>query len=540
MNKITEVRQISSLSKVFPNVIYGKETKGRSCIKGQSLSYQITIMGSGEFSFELKSDLSEYTKIFRVGYVPSELSAYPDRHDDDYITADAGIFPDPLFPKEDNNISLSGGEYYTLWISINIPSDISAGEYSVLFSLCDGEKKVSKKTFTVKIGDAVLPKQTLVFTQWFHTDCIADVHGVEVFSEEHWSLIEKYMRLAAEHGMNTILTPLFTPPLDTEVGGERTTVQLIDVFKNGGTYTFGTEKLKRFIGIAKACGIKYFELSHFFTQWGAYATPKIVAEADGERKKIFGWEVEARDPEYARFLSLFVPTVLDTFSLCGVERERIYVHVSDEPHSDHLESYKAAHDILMPLVKGCRHIDALSHFEFLKEGLVEIPVAATSALEPFIEAKIENMWCYYCCSQSKLLANRFFAMPSRRNRIIGVQMFKFGMKGFLHWGYNFYNSQYSKRKIDPYTTTDAGCAFPSGDAFSVYPYRDGVIPSLRIKVFSEALEDMRVLELLAEKIGKDSAVALLDRAAGCDITFTEYPREDGFFDRLYEAIFELI
>jgi|GEM_PF-5860945 len=49
--------------------------------------------------------------------------------------------------------------------------------------------------------------------------------------------------------MNTILVPTFTLPLDTEVGGERTAVQLVDVDKNGTKYKFNIDKVKRFINI---------------------------------------------------------------------------------------------------------------------------------------------------------------------------------------------------------------------------------------------------------------------------------------------------
>ncbi len=52
-------------------------------------------------------------------------------------------------------------------------------------------------------------------------------------------------------------------------------------------------------------------------------------------------------------------------------------------------------------------------------------------------------------------------------------MYLYGIEGFLHWGYNYYSSQYSIRKIDPYRVTDADDAFPSGDAFLVYPGEDG-------------------------------------------------------------------
>jgi hypothetical protein len=128
------------------------------------------------------------------------------------------------------------------------------------------------------------------------------------------------------------------------------------------------------------------------------------------------------------------------------------------------------------------------------------------------------------------------AMPSARNRIIGTQIYKYDIKGFLHWGYNFYNSQLSKYMIDPYKVTDAGKGFPSGDAFSVYPYKDGVIPSLRFRVFKQALCDISLLTLLEEKIGKKNTVALIDRVANMDVTFKKYPTDERFFTELYKEI----
>ena len=129
-------------------------------------------------------------------------------------------------------------------------------------------------------------------------------------------------------------------------------------------------------------------------------------------------------------------------------------------------------------------------------------------------------------------------MSSERTRIIGTQIYKFALKGFLQWGYNFYYTQYSKKKINPYKVTDAGGAFPSGDAFSVYPYRNGVIPSLRLKIFKEALDDVSLLYMLERKIGREETIALLDKVAETDVTFKNYPRNEEFFDKLSNMIFD--
>ena len=137
---------------------------------------------------------------------------------------------------------------------------------------------------------ASLPEQELIFTNWFHADCIASVYGVRVFSEKHWELIGKFMHEAHESGVNMILTPLFTPPLDTGIGAERPTVQLVGVTKTDGGYTFDFSLLDRWISLAEESGITYFEMSHLFTQWGAKAAPKIVASVGGTKKRIFGWD----------------------------------------------------------------------------------------------------------------------------------------------------------------------------------------------------------------------------------------------------------
>jgi hypothetical protein len=119
-------------------------------------------------------------------------------------------------------------------------------------------------------------------------------------------------------------------------------------------------------------------------------------------------------------------------------------------------------------------------------------------------------------------------MPSARNRVIGLQLYKFGLQGFLHWGYNFWYSQYSlNQQLDPYRTTDAMHAFPSGDAYLVYPGADGPIESIRLEVLYEGLQDLRALELLEQKIGKQQTIALMEETLSEPLTFTEYPRGSG-------------
>ena len=97
------------------------------------------------------------------------------------------------------------------------------------------------------------------------------------------------MKVAVKNGINMILTPVFTPELDTYVGGERLTTQLVDIeLVSEGKFAFNFDKLHRWIDLALKCEVEYFEIPHFFSQWGAKAAPKIVVKVNGRIRKLLG------------------------------------------------------------------------------------------------------------------------------------------------------------------------------------------------------------------------------------------------------------
>lgn len=325
------------------------------------------------------------------------------------------------------------------------------------------------------------------------------------------------------------MTPIFTQPLDTQVNGERTTVQLCNIFLDKGQYSFDFSLLARWCAICKAEGIEYLELAHLFTQWGAQKTPKIFVKENGKLVKKFGWHVDATDSEYRKFLEAFLPALIKQLNLLGYDKQHLLFHISDEPTEAQLESYKKAKDMVADLLKGCTIVDALSSFEFYKKGVLENPIPANDHIQPFIDNGVENLWTYYCVAQGSFVPNRFFSLPSARNRIMGLLMYYYNIKGFLHWGYNFYNSAYSINHIDPYNNSTAGNFFPSGDAYLVYPASNyEALLSLRAEVQTDGFDDYRALRLLEKKMGREYVISLIDKQVGYKITFKHYPRSSQF------------
>ena len=182
-------------------------------------------------------------------------------------------------------------------------------------------------------------------------------------------------------------------------------------------------------------------------------------------------------------------------------------------------------------------IDALSSFEFYSKGVLEKPVPHTRGAMPFIEAKVPGLWVYYCGGGKGGVSDRSISMPSARTRILGVQLYLYNIEGFLHWGYNFYNSCHSRAVLDPYGYPDGGYFTPAGDCFLVYPGTDGEAwGSLRLNALREAMDDMRALRLYEEKFGREAAEKLIMESTDGTLDFCHYPTDPQYLINLRETI----
>lgn len=543
MKKIS-LKTISSLEKILPlSKLSAKSFSTGSCLLNEEFSYQIAfkidefITEEQPIKIEIISDITEFIQIYNVKYIPVYLPHFKNMCDECYISHKPGLFPDILEPYTDC-VMASGDFYKTLWINIKPKNTVKPGVHKIKVLFKDGDDICAESVFSLEIIGVELPKTNIPITNWFHCDSIADYYGVKQLSKKHWDLIENFLSLYTEHGHNMILTPIFTPALDTKVGGERPTVQLVDVMYDNGKYSFGFEKLLKWITICKKHGIKYLEISHLFSQWGAEHTPKIIVKQNGKNIKKFGWQTDALSQEYKDFLSQLLPALKEVL-LKNWDADKIYFHLSDEPNSDHINHYGEIYNFVKPFLKEFNLMDAISEYELYSKGFIDTPVVATHKVKNFLDQKINKIWAYYCCSQgSENYSNRFIAMPSFRNRITGTQIYALGIKGFLHWGYNFYYCRLSTHKINPYLTADTDGGFPAGDAFSVYPTQNGAIPSLRFKVFHHGLQDYMALSLLETKIGKKAVLEILEKENKID--FNHYPMTNDYILQYRKKINELI
>lgn len=537
-----EVLTLSSLEKVFPNRRPELTECKNSCLRDEVFSFQVAYFSPERelmlqnCTWEVEGSLREYIKVRPVLPVPC-TTPVSSQFDDYLITQEPSLIPDILSDRKSFYVRYR--QWGALWVTVR--GELPAGRQEIAITLRDGNgEKLGRAVYMLNVVDAGLGRVNLHYAHWFHYDSLAEYYGLEVFSPAYNEVMARYIANMIEHGADTLLVPLFTPPLNTAVGKERTTVQLVDVALSEGGYSFDFRRLEQFLGSCEKLGVRAFEMSHLYTQWGAVSAPKIIVKTNGKPEQLFGWATPALGEEYAAFISAFLPALTDFLRAGGWGADRCFFHISDEPNRQTLEHYLQIRRFVKPLLGEYRVMDALSSYEFYEQGAVDIPVVATDSTQAFMEGGAEGWWTYYCCGQAHSgLSNRFLSMPLQRVRILGFQLYASGCRGFLHWGYNYYNSALSEEYINPYLITDAGGSFQSGDSFIVYPGKDAPLDSLRHEAMFDAVQDYGALNLLERRKGRKFVMEFL-QANGLSANFTDYPRSALWHNRLRREINRMI
>lgn len=520
---------LSRLTKKLPYEKLQGEGVSRLLAYGDETSFilditseQILIDGKLKLSC---SDKSLSVEVYRIAYVPS-VQAARDDHDDYVISDKAGLYPDRLEKLDLNVVRIIPHIHNQFFITIKGFNAIEKRQYGFSSTFLNAGKKMGYRSIIVDYVPVSLPKSEMLYTNWLHCDSIAAAHNVKPFGKSFYKILKSYLNLAVKSGMNILLVPLITPPLDTYYKGYRKDVQLADISYRDGIYFFDFDRLGRFIDFAVECGINKFEFPPFFSQWDAnYAAPVTITE-NGRKKRVFGWKTKSDDREYLSFLSGML-SVLREYLVKRNLLEKCYFHICDEAH-DKNGLYDKFRAVVTDNLKGGKFLD--TSIKYAPSENSEIcDVLSISEADKAIEAGHCPSAVYYCWVDYKnYVSNRFFSMPLSRTAVIWLQLYLNDCKLLLHWGFNFYQDFLSHYYLDPNGVSDLGGVFPSGDAFIVYPDvpNHSAVSSLRLEAIGYGHKLYRLLLSFEKAFGKESAKEVL-REFGMN-GYERYPHDDNW------------
>ncbi len=520
----------SSLKRVYPTSPAGeRRALYMVAARNESLSLQVCAKNNTTQSVTVRvaaygpEDIG--TRIRRVGLVALKHHTTDcEAQDLEGIGAVPGLVPDPLF--HEDSFLLGPFESCSFWMNIDIPAETDPGKKGIRVRVYNGEEPEAELFAAVSVKNLVVKRrQNFPVTHWYYADALCDYYKVEPYSEEFWPINEKYISDMVNHGNDCVYVPVFTPPTD----GVKRPHQLLKVTTpSEGKYEFDFTDVERWTSQALACGANYFEWTHLFWQWGVKTALRIYRDNSEPESLIFPADTGATSDVYRNFLAQFLPAFKAFLDKHGY-MEKSFFHLSDEPSDEHLENYRAAREMLRELAPWMKVMDALSHVEFAKEGLTDIPIPVLSTAKDFAAAGIPA-WTYYCCGPKGAYTNRLLDTPLAKIRMQGWLFYKLKAQGFLHWGYNYWYKSQTQDMIDPYTEASGGQwpGWGAGDPFEVYPGPDGPIDSIRWEVFSDSLRDYALLQTLNTDPNDPMLARLLD--------YDDFPKDIHFVPAMRELL----
>lgn len=522
--KPLQVWAADPLNKVFQDALPSTEMATADEARGQTATFQIVVRARSELT-NLRCEAGSFAnedpgntpaingaKVRYVGYVfvDRPLAVSPK----DRVRKPPAYFPDPLF--DEAPATVKAGDAQPIWITLKIPLDCMPGSYHAQARITaqanEGELTQSIP-LSLKVYGARVEHTRLWVTNWFQCGTGFNPMPVE-YSPEFWQMLRLYARDMAAHRQTVARTvPLELAQYKFDAAGNISSIdwsrmdQWVQIFIDEGV-------------------IGRIEGQQIAWRAGKWKSPYVVsvyvpAKASNAQSDFSGnpfgltqrgvkeVRVSPASEAAARFYSRFLPLLQQHVKEKGWLKIWMQ-HVGDEPDGFNSASYQQVAVLVKKYAPDLRRMDAIL-----------TPKAATSmeVMTPLlnvlhdhwklfhqVQSSGEELWFYTCGNPQGEYANRELEMSLIKVRLIPWIDFRYGVTGYLHWGYNFWSktTNYQEQMKLVYGTGRPD-ALP-GDPWIVYPKLNGlgVNDSIRWEAQRDGCEDHELLSQLAEK---DSALA---------------------------------
>ena len=447
-----------------------------SAARNEYESFQVVVMPFGENIKNLKVVLNDLVNENGSRISSEKISV--SRVDFNWIdwqaayVADKGWHPDPLIPAKEP-ITVPGSIIcQPFWITVYVPPDTPPGLYkgNVTVSSSSGEPKILEINF--RVWDFTLPVESHLKTHsWDDLDMLAGFYNLEEYPLE-WYL--RFCDLLLKNRMNP---------------GSAGTHYVVPTPDASGNYDFSqVEKVLEY-GLEK--GLSRFSIIQL--KKGPYEPE--------EAEKVYAF-IEA----YAKFLK---------------ERkwmDKALIELWDEPTSLEWTGVKAR-------AERIRKIDPDLRLQLFAEGgpyafweeqskkyglqdLIDIWAPWKLVESPEIQEAGHEIWTYFCTLARGVAPNFYIDRPAIYQRLIAWYCWMYGVDGFEHWSTTYFWRNVKKGKSMSEKWPNAGWDsrtyhYYNGEGQLIYPGPEGwPLPSLRLEIFRDSMEDYEYLFMLNELLEK--------------------------------------
>jgi len=424
---------------------------------------------------------------------------------------------------EQKTIYVTKQRLQQVWIECHVPVEAMSGTYTgtvklYTHTMFEDERLEDEARFTLIVKDVVLPEARdyrFYLDLWQHSSNIARQYQIDLWSDEHFTLLERYLAVLSRLGQK--VATLIVSEIPWSGQGSFHDWEPADFYeysmigvtrKRDGSFQYDFSALDRYVALAERYGmaqeLEVFGLLNIWQMpedgYGAI----VEGYPDGIRVRYYD---EASGiyrfiREYEA-LAAYIRAIEAHFVERGwTERARI---LADEPAD--VAEFTKRWKSLKQLAPSFRMKVAINHVEFLQQQIPDmydaVPALNYAALEyhQLMEARAQlpgKILYYVCCSQPH--PNTFIHSPAFEARVTPWLVERLKLDGFLRWSFTCWTDRPLE---DVYTR---GGNWPAGDTHLVYPGAQGwPMLSLRYKWLQRGIRDYELLQM-AKEAGREAWV----------------------------------
>ena len=378
-----------------------------------------------------------------------------------------------------------------VYVQLPVKYTAKPGVVKVTVSVSDGDE-IIEKSFSVRVSSVRLPEtgeKSIFLTNWFNVGAMNFKQNVKYWTPRFWRALKNNAALMYHMRQNTFWCPLGL---------------FFSYDEKTGKYTLAENHLKKYIDLFTDAGLYWIEGGHFGGRDGGWTATDFKVVLSGHSVKSI---------EGNRDIAQIAFALRDFMKKYGFTHRWIQ-HVTDEPIPCNGDSYRIFSGLVRKYLPGVPLLDAMSDPEIAGAPNIWCPqVQEYQSRHDDFEAMREqgdHIWAYTCCCPGGPYLNRLCDGELARPLLLGWGCGYYGIEGFLHWGWNFYQSYKKQEKgidwQDPFEETsprefgDSVNILPPGDTHISYPGPDGTVwGSMRLEAQREGMEDWELIRMLKKK-----------------------------------------
>jgi hypothetical protein len=410
-----------------------------------------------------------------VGSIPIAENT-PKFRKTDLVRPAPAEFPDYL--AEDKEVSIEKGYCKAIYLTVKIPRDAEAGDYEGAVNI-KTEKGDKSLPLHLMVYPLTLPDERhLMVTEWYSTSDFKKFHDIDTQdSEQFYEMLRVYAQNMAEHRQNVF----------------RVSIDLITSKQQAnGKLEFDFSRFDNWADIFWNTGRMNLLETGFAARFGegGWSSREIVLRDFHVQKESTNQVITIPGKE---FLAQFLPTFEEHLRQKGWLEKTVF-HIADEPSNHNVMDWRGASEYVHRYAPSLRRIDAIETAHCFDRLEIWVPKLDYLANWHDVYKKAQSqgyeLWFYTVgIFQSGSYPNKTVDVPLIESRILHWLNYRFGLKGYLHWGFNRWTD-------DPFTAPGRH----RGDGWHVYPKKDGLINSLRWEQMRNGIQDYEYLWMLEDKI----------------------------------------